>query len=312
MTQFKLQFDCLDLPLTRPLVMAGKSLTSRRIIRVTLTDSKNRIGGGDIAPLPGLHQETFEQALAQVQAISEHRFPKTLYPSVQWGLDMAQWQASHETPGGAVKLNALVWGDPMTQVDTLLDQGYECLKVKVGRESLTQDIERVQQIKQRVQGRASVRLDANRTWTLDQAVTFAKAVGPDQIQYIEEPTARYDDQLTFYQATGLPYAWDESLGDQSLHDADGLAALVIKPAFLGSLERVDELVTWARTHEKQAVISSVFESSLALAFYAGYCVARGLEDTCHGLDTWRWLDEGALPRIECGRMIVGNSLKSEG
>lgn len=311
MTRSSLSFDCLDLPLIRPLVMAGRTLESRRIIRMTVSDSENRTGRGDIAPLPGLHQETFDQALTQVQAISEGCSPMTLYPSVQWGLDMAQRQATHETPGGAVKLNALVWGHSLAELDTLLDSGYECLKVKVGRETLAQDIERVQQIKQRVRARASVRLDANRTWTLDQAVTFAKAVGSDQIDYIEEPTARYEDQLAFYQATSMPYAWDESLGDQSLHDADGLAALVIKPACLGSLERVDQLVTWAQAHGKQAVISSVFESSLALAFYAAYCVARGLEDTCHGLDTWRWLDEGTTCAVKRGQMIVGHRLKTE-
>lgn len=312
MTEFKVSFECLDLGLTRPLVMAGKTLASRHVIRVTLTDSENQTGCGDIAPLPGLHPETFDQALSQVQAISEGRPPTTLHASVQLGLDMARWRMTHEKPHGSVKLNALVWGDPMTQVDTLLDHGYECLKVKVGREALTTDIDRVQDIKQRVQGRASVRLDANRTWTLDQAVTFAKAVGPDQIDYIEEPTARYEDQIAFFQATGLPYAWDESLGDHAIHDADGLAALVIKPACLGALETVDQLVAWARLHGKQAVISSVFESSLALAFYAGYCISQGLEDTCHGLDTWRWLEEGTRCVVKRGRMVVGHRLKAEG
>lgn len=305
MTGWKLHLDCLDLPLTRPLVISGQTLACRRVIRVTVTDSQNRTACGDIAPLPGLHEETLDQALAQVRAISEGRLPERLYPSVQMGLDMAQWQMTHEKTSGAVKLNALVWGDSLEQVDALLSQGYESLKIKVGRDTLARDIERVQEIKQRVRGRASVRLDANRTWSLDQAVAFADAVGPDQIDYIEEPTARPEDHAAFYQATRLPYAWDESLARGDVQDAEGLGALVIKPASLGSLDRVDQLVTWARSHGKQAVISSVFESNLALLFYAGYCVERGLEHTCHGLDTWRWLDHAASLTIERGRMILG-------
>jgi O-succinylbenzoate synthase len=255
MTEFKISFECLELGLTRPLVMARETLVSRHIIRVTLTDSENRSGCGDIAPLQGLHRETLDQALAQLHAVSEGRSPKTLYPSVQLGLDMARWQMTHEMPSGAVKLNALVWGDPLSEVDALLGQGYECLKVKVGRDTVAADIERVQEIKQKVQGRASVRLDANRSWTLDQAVTFGRAVGFEQIDYIEEPTIRYEDHMAFFQATGMPYAWDESLLDHSVHEADGLAALVIKPACLGPLETVDQLVCWAKAHDRQAVVS---------------------------------------------------------
>ncbi|MCP4456032.1 MAG: o-succinylbenzoate synthase [Planctomycetes bacterium] len=312
MTDAKLSCERLDLPLTRPLIMAGHRLTSRSVIRVTLVDSRGHTGCGDISPLPGLHHETCDQALAQVQAMCTGHCPEMLYPSVQLGVDMAQWAMAREQPCGAVKLNALVWGDTLEQVDALLDQGYECLKVKVGREALAMDIVRVQQIKQRVRGRACLRLDANRTWSLDEAVTFARAVGTEQVAYIEEPTARYEDQVTFFQDTGMPYAWDESLGDHMLHEADGLAALVIKPACVGSLEKVDELVTWAGTYDKEAVISSAFESSLALAFYARYCLWRGIENTCHGLDTWRWLEEGAECVVKRGCMVVGGRDQESG
>jgi O-succinylbenzoate synthase len=304
MTGSAIQFEKLNLALTRPLVLAGETLTSRSILRVTVTDELGRSGQGDISPLPGLHRETVEQALAQVQAICDGRALETLYPTVQLGLDMAKWQMTHEKQNGAVKLNALVWGDSLDQVEALLGQGYECLKVKVGRDTLDADIHRVQQIKEKVRGRASVRLDANRTWSLDQAVTFAQFVGSDQIDYIEEPTADYQDQAAFFQMTGMPYAWDESLIDRTVHDAEGLAALVIKPACIGSLEKVDQLVTWAKNHDRQAVLSSVFESSEALIFYARYCLAHGLEDTCHGLDTWRWLDEKTTPTVKRGQLIL--------
>jgi len=305
MTGFSIRFETLAFALTRPLVLAGQTLSSRSILRVTVTDKQGRSGQGDISPLPGLHRETVEQGLAQVQAMCDGRMPEVLYPTVQLGLDMAKWPMTHEKQTGAVKLNALVWGDSLDQIDVLLAQGYECLKIKVGRDPLDSDIYRVQMIKEKVRRRASLRLDANRTWTLDQAVTFAQAVGCDQIDYIEEPTMQYQDQIAFFQMTGMPYAWDESLIAQPVQNLEGLAALVIKPACIGSLEKVDELVTWAKTHGKQAVLSSVFESSLALDFYASYCLTHGLEDTCHGLDTWRWLDEKTTPTVKRGQMIVG-------
>jgi O-succinylbenzoate synthase len=218
---------------------------------------------------------------------------------------MARWQLSHDKAVGIVKLNALVWGDSVALVDDLLGEGYECLKVKVGRDTVAADIDRVQEIKQRVKGRASIRLDANRTWSLDQAVTFARAVAPDQIDYVEEPTVRYEDQVAFYQATGMRYAWDESLVDHTVHEAEGLAALVIKPACVGPLDTVDQYVCWAKSHDRQAVISSVFESNVALTFYARYCLDHGLEDTCHGLDTWRWLEPQSGLKIKRGQIVLG-------
>ena len=42
-----------------------------------------------------------------------------------------------------------------------------------------------------------------------------------------------------------------------------------------------------------AVLSSVFESPVALGFYARLAMAHGLEHHAHGLDTWRWLQLSA-------------------
>ena len=212
-------------------------------------------------------------------------------------------QQTHVPASGRVKLNALVWGDDLEQVDRLLAQGYGCLKVKVGRLDLAQDIERVKQIKASVNDRASIRLDANRSWSLDQAVTFAKAVGSGDIEYIEEPTVKTKDHVAFYHATGMSYAWDESLSEQRLAEQDGLAALVIKPACVGSIARVDEFVDWAKAHNKQTVISSVFESDRVLEFYAHYCLTQGLESMCHGLDTWRWFKQSYV-HVEQGVLVV--------
>ena len=73
MTGMRLHFETLDLALTRPLVVAGHTLTTRSIVRVTCTDSMGRTGCGDIAPLSGLHKETFDQVLAQVEALAKGR-----------------------------------------------------------------------------------------------------------------------------------------------------------------------------------------------------------------------------------------------
>lgn len=80
---------------------------------------------------------------------------------------------------------------------------------------------------------------------------------------------------------------------------------VIKPSVVGGFENAALIARWAQQHEKMAVISSAFESSLSLASYvlfsyhlecqaAAISRARGNEPrpvTAHGLGTYRWLKE---------------------
>lgn len=84
-----------------------------------------------------------------------------------------------------------------------------------------------------------------------------------------------------------------------------LHAQVIKPSVVGGFENAAHIAKWAQMHDKMAVISSAYESSVGLASYvqlAHYVdqqhsmVSRMKnEDICgtvaHGLGTYQWLRE---------------------
>ena len=54
-----------ELPLTAPISLAGKKFSVRQGIIVSLTDSDGTTAYGEAAPLPGFHNETFND---------QHRF----------------------------------------------------------------------------------------------------------------------------------------------------------------------------------------------------------------------------------------------
>jgi len=105
-------------------------------------------------------------------------------------------------------------------------------------------------------------------------------------------------------------ALDESLYDGVIPNGmldKGIGAFVLKPAIIGDLSRVKGLIDLAGQLGIPAVLSSVFESPVALRFYARLACAHGLQRYAHGLDTWRWLQHGSedLPfTIRQGRLIL--------
>ncbi len=68
------------------------------------------------------------------------------------------------------------------------------VKMKVGRVTLAEDVERVCAVREAVGGDFMLACDANQAWTPAQAIEFCRAVTPLNIRWIEEPV-RWHDQL---------------------------------------------------------------------------------------------------------------------
>ena len=290
-----------EFPLVRTMEINSIKLHTRRGLIITLTDSSGKTAQGEISPLPGLHKETLAQALAQVKSIhaehlNDHLKGSDLFASVRCGLEMAcmQMQWPQEEKLCKVKLNALVMAHEQGFIDealNLADQGYESIKVKVGRQDLKRDIDAVIQLRDRLENRVFLRLDANRGWNMDQAFFFAQQVTTKSIEYIEEPLNTWQDLPEFYDRTGFAFALDETLAEfvpAGMPVISGCAGFILKPAVLGSLNMVLQYIDLAKQRHIAPVLSSVFEGLIALEFYKRLACICHIENTPHGLDTWRW------------------------
>jgi O-succinylbenzoate synthase len=327
-----LQVYRYKLPFQFPLTAAGKILTSREGFIIELISTQGKSGYGEIAPFPGLHKENLEAALQQLKtgwpklkqidwqnsfSKSEKDFDKgmkelDLSPSVQFGLELALFNLMANSTGKplykmwknsaqkTVNLNGLLMGAPaaiLIQAKRLAEQGYRTIKLKVGGQPVKEDVRLVENVRTTIGDDISLRLDANKAWALSDAISFGKAAKDYDIEYLEEPLQNPREIPQFKDAATIPIALDESLCEISIQKGNfykNLNALVIKPSVVGSIERTIELCLWAREKNLIPVLSSTFDSGLALSALAQLASVFTLAETAMGLDTYKWLKEDLL------------------
>jgi O-succinylbenzoate synthase len=150
----------------------------------------------------------------------------------------------------------------------------------------------VKKLQRAVGGKATLRLDVNRRWSVEDTLVFTEQVTGDTIEYLEEPVGSVDElrQLIDHK---VKVALDESLMElptgklNEFLSSGSVAALVIKPTMLG-LNKALELAKLANSYDVCAVISSSFESALGLTMLANMASAVNKTNIPAGLDTWRY------------------------
>lgn len=312
------------LPLTGPISVGKTQITIRQGLLLTLHTDAGLQGYGEIAPLPGLHHETLVQAsrqllhyqplLLEISLSNEmlafnglllNQLPPPLFPSVRTGIEMAIFDLLLQANPGSfslptsVPVNTLLDAedDSLTEcVEALLQKGFTSIKIKVARGPLEKDISDIVSIQSQIQNRAVLRLDANRRWTLDQAKWFCESISSDGIEYIEEPTQDPSDHPSLFRACGIPIALDETLAQIPCEQLDPTCcqAVILKPGVLGGFEKTAGIIKWARRHQAVTVISSAFESSLALRMYLLFAALNGITQIPLGLDTGKWFQQDLL------------------
>jgi o-succinylbenzoate synthase len=192
-----------------------------------------------------------------------------------------------------VPINGLIRGslsDWVPEAERMINEGYKTLKIKVGRINSVLEARGIQDIRAFVGPDIQLRLDANRSWDLETAIEFGKAVEPAQIEYIEEPLHDPVDLPRFFDACGVPFAFDETLHQImdptiSFESYTGLKALVLKPTLIACTARFMSLVNQAKAKGVLPVLSSSYESDVGLTALAQLASSISGEDIAAGLDT---------------------------
>ena len=101
----------------------------------------------------------------------------------------------------------------LRQTDEHLARGFRAIKMKVGRERLRDDVERVRAMRDRLGADVPLMVDANMRWGVDQAIAAARALARWQPVWLEEPTIPDDVEghARILREGGLPVATGENL-----------------------------------------------------------------------------------------------------
>lgn len=101
----------------------------------------------------------------------------------------------------------------LANVQGYLDHGFNAVKIKVGRENLREDVERVEAVRDLIGPNAGLMVDANYAMDVRQAIEAANAFQDSGIIWFEEPIIpdNYAGYAEVAEATGVPLAMGENL-----------------------------------------------------------------------------------------------------
>ena len=322
-----------DIPLTQTLRIGGKSMSSRQGLILAVTDSLGTTGFGEISPLPGLNTETLSQIVMFFKElhrswpddirIAENKILSGLgidsaiqwnkWPSVRFGVtgalaDLLSRNAAKPVcqfwPGtpkeDTIRINALITyqDDVGFSEQYLRDYHYTSVKIKVGHAVLAEDIARINDMRILLGPDITIRIDANRSWTYQEACKFIGSVTAAGIEYIEEPLKDPAELPRLIETLNCPVALDESLPSWTDRASipEGIAALILKPAMIGSIDENLRWIDFARNKHITPVISDTFHSGVGMQMLLNLAVYAGGERIPMGLDTYRWLSRDVLQR----------------
>lgn len=101
----------------------------------------------------------------------------------------------------------------LRQTEDNLAKGFRAIKMKVGRKSLTEDVERVKAMREFLGRDFPLMADANMKWTVDEGIRAARALQPFELVWLEEPIIPDDvaGHARMVAQSGVPIAAGENL-----------------------------------------------------------------------------------------------------
>jgi L-Ala-D/L-Glu epimerase / N-acetyl-D-glutamate racemase len=206
------------------------------------------------------------------------------------------WELLGAEGSQPVQCNAtLVAGEPQAVAANAVrweERGFRTFKLKVGMEG---DVAQVRAVRQALDDRAAIRLDANGAWTEAQAVRRLRKLEHFGVELVEQPAATLEQMAHVRRQTGVRVAADESVASV----AEARAALMagacdcatVKIAKVGGLR-----AALAIAAELPVYLSSALDGPVGIAA-AGH-LAQALPDAglAHGLATTNLFANGVATR----------------
>lgn len=272
-------------------------------IHLSSTESPERIGIGECAPLPNLSCDDVPE-YEEVLSNACQRFMETSsidieglrnYPSILFGLETAlrQYQANStalwDTPFSrsevGIPINGLIWmgsyKEMIEQVEAKIKAGFRCIKLKIGAIDFEEELNILRIIRQHFTAKEiELRVDANGAFSPFDAMDKLKHLAELDLHSIEQPirAGQWEEMARLISSTPLPIALDEELigCNQPEKKAELLTAIqpqyiILKPSLHGGIQGGEE---WIKEAEKRQIgwwITSALESNIGLNAIAQWC-----------------------------------------
>lgn len=182
----------------------------------------------------------------------------------------------------------------LRQAEAWAEEGFTVFKLKLGSGD---DFGQVEAVRSGIGPNAEIRLDANGTWTLEQAAKALNLLEPLGIELAEQPVADLATMARLRQRTSIPLVCDESVSDsqqaEKARRLDACDAITVKLNKIGGLEA--NLGGHLPTY-----LSSALDGPVGIAAAAHVVQTIPQEghwsETAHGLATSRLFSEDIASR----------------
>lgn len=269
--------------------------TERRSWFVTVSDGSS-VKVGECAPLPRLscddipnYAEVLRHFCDDVERTGMIPYDELRdYPSMLFGLETALLPSPDNafTRGDVgIPINGLVWmgtyDEMLRRMEQKLEQGFRCVKLKIGAIDFDRELDLVKRIRQRFSHHeVELRLDANGAFPFDEALYKLELLSQYNIHSIEQPIrqGQWSFMAELCRESPLPIALDEEL--IGINDPDQKRQMlniikpqyiVLKPSLHGGMAGTREWIELGRDMQIGSWITSALESNVGLMAVAELC-----------------------------------------
>ncbi|MBT8265199.1 MAG: o-succinylbenzoate synthase [Bacteroidia bacterium] len=211
------------------------------------------------------------------------------FPSIQFGLEMAYKSLENDnqfvlfpskfTSGkDEIPINGLIWmgdvQDMKMQVREKIEQGFSCIKMKIGAIDFNSEIAVLKRLRQEYsESDIEIRVDANGAFHPSEALDKLKQLSEFKLHSIEQPIKprQYEKMAMLCETSPLPIALDEELigvfglmEKQELIQSIKPQYIILKPSFVGGFKGSLEWIALAEDNQIKWWITSALESNIGL------------------------------------------------
>ena len=166
------------------------------------------------------------------------------------------------------------------------EQGFECVKVKVG---VGDDAGRIAAVRRAVGDQVAIRVDANGAWTVDEAVATIDVLARAGLELVEEPVSGITELRAVRERVPVRIAMDETVAEHGAIASGAADAVCLKISRAGGISALLAQAMLVRATGAEVYLASTIDGPLGIAAAAHCAAALRVELPC-GLATLGLLD----------------------
>ncbi len=285
----KISMYLLNLPLIKPYKLSYNTFYSFEPLLIHIIDNEGNEGWGEQHISPGSSNETrdggwtFARILSKLilnktfneakEIILSHSHVSVVASSALYTAIEMLTNHSILSSKDPVKMKLLTAFNAEEEIeirdelDKVTEQGFTTIKIKVGK-NVSLDLKKIDAIQKNLNGRANLRIDANRAYTKGEGCKFVTGLEPNFIELFEQPCDADDWEANAAVAkiSSVPIMLDEPICSmQDIEKAsriDGVSLCKLKLKRFVSISKLTESINYAHSLGLKIVIGDGLGSEI--------------------------------------------------